>query len=258
MLQAEVGGGGRVDAGGGLQKPGYLIRDFVLTSALGVRVQISDYRGRSNLVLVFAGQAGIEFDVLRDAAKRYQDFTQQDAVVAAVFPYNSQETRLLKIWTTLTSRQRITHHQIDMHRRSREDLGRPGYVWSKVNKERLLACVRKIGRGGGPKALAPSYVMFWSILGVQVPSNNRDRLRLREIGEIVRTNRCLEGVRAFAYKGRPLRRELVAEVKYQRQMRLIPLGKQVVEPFLDLSLIYSLPSGISYMQNNIGDCAVVK
>ena len=44
MLQAEVGGAGRVDPDGGLQKPGYLIRDFVLTSALGVRVQISDYR----------------------------------------------------------------------------------------------------------------------------------------------------------------------------------------------------------------------
>ncbi len=101
MLQAEVGGGGRVDAGGGLQKPGYLIRDFVLTSALGVRVQISDYRGRSNLVLVFAGQAGIEFGVLRDAAKRYQDFTEQDAVVVAVFPYNFHETHPLKIWATL-------------------------------------------------------------------------------------------------------------------------------------------------------------
>jgi peroxiredoxin len=101
MLQAEVGGGGRVDPEEGLQKPGYLIRDFVLMSAQGGRVQISDYRGRSNLVLVFAGQAGIKFDVLRDAAKRYQDFTQQDAVVVAVFPYNSQKTRLLKIWTTL-------------------------------------------------------------------------------------------------------------------------------------------------------------
>ena len=101
MLQAEVGGGGRVDPEEGLQKPGYLIRDFVLTSALGVRMQISDYRGRSNLVLVFAGQAGIESDFLQDAAARYQDFTEQDAVIVAVFPYNSQETHLLKIWATL-------------------------------------------------------------------------------------------------------------------------------------------------------------
>ena len=84
-----------------LQKPGYLIRDFVLTSALGVRVQISDYRGRSNLVLVFAGQADIEFDVLRDAAKRYQDFTEQGAVVVVVLPYNSQETDLLRMWATM-------------------------------------------------------------------------------------------------------------------------------------------------------------
>jgi peroxiredoxin len=63
--------------------------------------RVSDYRGRSNLVLVFAGQAGIEFDFLQDAAARYQDFTEQDAVIVAVFPYNSQETHLLKIWATL-------------------------------------------------------------------------------------------------------------------------------------------------------------
>ena len=50
MLQAEVGGG-RVDPEEGLQKPGYSIRDFVLMSAQGGRVQVSDYRGRSNLVL---------------------------------------------------------------------------------------------------------------------------------------------------------------------------------------------------------------
>ena len=37
MLQAEVGGGGRVDPEEGLQKPGYLIRDFVLMSAQGGR-----------------------------------------------------------------------------------------------------------------------------------------------------------------------------------------------------------------------------
>jgi peroxiredoxin len=101
MLQAEVGGGGRVDSEEGLQKPGYLIRDFVLMSAQGGRVQVSDYRGRSNLVLVFAGQAGIESDFLRDAAGLYHNFTEQDAVIVAVFPYNSQETHLLKIWATL-------------------------------------------------------------------------------------------------------------------------------------------------------------
>ena len=129
MLQAEVGGGGRVGPKEGLQKPGYLIRDFVLTSALGVRMQISDYRGRSNLVLVFAGQAGIESDFLQDAAARYQDFTEQDAVIVAVFPCNSQETHLLKIWATLPfvgltdddGRVHRLHGAVDEH-------GRPGPV----------------------------------------------------------------------------------------------------------------------------------
>jgi hypothetical protein len=66
-----------------------------------VRVQIPDYRGRSNLVLVFAGQADMEFDVLRDAAKHYHDFTEQGAVVVVVLPYNSQETDLLRMWATM-------------------------------------------------------------------------------------------------------------------------------------------------------------
>jgi peroxiredoxin len=96
MLQAEVGGGGRVDPEEGFQKPGYVIRDFVLPSALGVRVQISDYRGRSNLVLVFAGRAVAEFDFLREVARRCRDFTEQDAVVIAVFQYTSQKAHSLK------------------------------------------------------------------------------------------------------------------------------------------------------------------
>ena len=101
MFQAEVGGAGRVDPDLGLQKPGYLIRDFILTSATGERVQISDYRGRSNLVLVFAGQAGTKLDFLQDAAKRYQDFTEQSAVVVVVFASSSQATDLLKVAATL-------------------------------------------------------------------------------------------------------------------------------------------------------------
>lgn len=101
MLQAEVGGGGRVDPEGGLQRPGYLIRDFVLTSARGKRVQISDYRGRSNLVLIFAGQAAAELDFLEEAAKQDQDLAQQEAVVITIFQYMPQQAHLLRTWAKL-------------------------------------------------------------------------------------------------------------------------------------------------------------
>jgi len=94
-------GGGKLDPEERLQKPGYLIRDFALRSAAGLRVQISDYRGRSNLVLVFAGRVVTEFDFLRDVASRLRDFTEQDVVIIAVFQYNSQKTDLLKIWAAL-------------------------------------------------------------------------------------------------------------------------------------------------------------
>jgi len=70
MLQAEVGGGARVDPNLGLQRPGYLIRDFILNSGQGKPVQISDYRGRANLVLVFCGAQHNECDFLRNITRR--------------------------------------------------------------------------------------------------------------------------------------------------------------------------------------------
>jgi peroxiredoxin len=101
MLQAEVGGGGRVDPEEGLQKPGYLVRDFALTSALGQRIQISDYRGRSNLVIVFTGDSAIELEFLQNAARRYQEITEQAAIIVAVFPHSTQDRSSAKKWDNL-------------------------------------------------------------------------------------------------------------------------------------------------------------
>ena len=54
MTQAELAGG-TIDARQASPAKGQLIRDFTLTSTLGQEISLSDYRGRSNLVLVFAG-----------------------------------------------------------------------------------------------------------------------------------------------------------------------------------------------------------
>ena len=87
MPQAEVGGGGRIDAADHLQRPGYMIRDFALHTIRGDRVQISDYRARTNLVLFFLGSSPQDRRLLQDIAKRKQDFIGQEAVVVAILPH---------------------------------------------------------------------------------------------------------------------------------------------------------------------------
>ena len=54
MTQAEIGGG-TADAPQARPAKGQLICDFTLASTGGQKISLSDYRGRSNLVLVFAG-----------------------------------------------------------------------------------------------------------------------------------------------------------------------------------------------------------
>jgi peroxiredoxin len=53
MSQAEIAGG-TVTPPNELPSKGRQLHDFELTSALGAHIQLSDYRGRSNLVLILA------------------------------------------------------------------------------------------------------------------------------------------------------------------------------------------------------------
>lgn len=98
MLQVEVGGGGRVDPEAGLQKPGYLLRDFTLTSTLGARIQLSDYRGRSNLIIVFCGDGASELDFLQSAAERREEITEKDAIVITVLQPSTQKVHPITKW----------------------------------------------------------------------------------------------------------------------------------------------------------------
>lgn len=54
MTEAEIAGG-TADAPQARPAKGQLISDFTLVSPGGQNISLSDYRGRSNLVLVFAG-----------------------------------------------------------------------------------------------------------------------------------------------------------------------------------------------------------
>jgi hypothetical protein len=68
-IQAEIGGAARIDPGAGVQRPGYMIRDFTLRSLRGEDVRISSFRGCANLVLVFSGQSDAMRGFLKEMAK---------------------------------------------------------------------------------------------------------------------------------------------------------------------------------------------
>jgi len=85
MLQAEAGGGGATAPQSRPEK-GQLIRDFTLLSTLGRHISLSDYRGRSSLVLVFAGGgAGCpDRKVLAEIAADYTHIREEQAEVLAI------------------------------------------------------------------------------------------------------------------------------------------------------------------------------
>ncbi len=94
MLQAEVGGGARIDADRRLQRPGYMIRDFIANSVDGRRIQISDYRGHTNLVLVFGGNRASTHEFLAGLAEQLQHFAEQESVIILVLPSSAAKPEL--------------------------------------------------------------------------------------------------------------------------------------------------------------------
>lgn len=91
MIQAEVGGGARVDPGDGVQRPGFMIRDFSLLSNRGENIRISSFRGQSNLVLVFPAHSDAMRSFLAEAQRYRRKFSEQDTVVVAIVPCGPEE-----------------------------------------------------------------------------------------------------------------------------------------------------------------------
>jgi len=85
MTQAELAGG-TVDAPRTSPAKRQLIRDFTLTSTLGQQISLSDYRRRSNLVLVLAGggAGSPDLEILAEAAANYARFQEEQAEVLAI------------------------------------------------------------------------------------------------------------------------------------------------------------------------------
>lgn len=94
MIQAEVGGAARVDPGAGVQRPGFMIRDFTLPSSGGSNFRMSQLRGRSNVLVVFAGQSDIMRGFLEDAARHIDEFTSLETTIVVVFPHAAEQHAL--------------------------------------------------------------------------------------------------------------------------------------------------------------------
>lgn len=85
MLQAEIGSA-KVTAVGSFPTRGHLMPDFTLSSSDGKQVSLYDYRGRSNLVLLFAGRAqdSAEDPLLSALPTHYREITDTDSEVIVV------------------------------------------------------------------------------------------------------------------------------------------------------------------------------
>lgn len=85
MLQSEIGSA-KVTAAKSFPTRGHLMPDFTLSSSCGEQVSLYDYRGRSNLVLYFAGRTEDSADgpLIRALAKRYGEIRETDSEVLVV------------------------------------------------------------------------------------------------------------------------------------------------------------------------------
>ena len=98
MTQAELAGG-MANAPQARPAKGQLIRDFTLTSTLGEPISLSDYRGRSNLVLVFAagGEDGSpDLKILAEIAADHARFLDEQTQVLAILQCSKEKAARIK------------------------------------------------------------------------------------------------------------------------------------------------------------------
>jgi peroxiredoxin len=97
MLQAEVGSA-RITEEHKYPTPGRLMRNFTLPSTDGKRISPQDYRGLSNLILIFAGDVGqiYQKEFLSGLVQRYAEIRAQDAEVLLVMACSRERAEEMK------------------------------------------------------------------------------------------------------------------------------------------------------------------
>ena len=95
MTQAEIAGG-TITPVNELPSKGHRLHDFGLSSALGKEIHLSDYRGRLNLVLIFAGDGSKTTKLLVELAREYEVIKGEDAEVIVVVRLSAERSTELK------------------------------------------------------------------------------------------------------------------------------------------------------------------
>lgn len=91
MIQAEIGGAARITPGNGVQRPGFILRDFTLASSRGENLGISSFHGRSNLVVVFPAFSSAMWEFVAEVTRNSRQFSEQDTTVFVIVPQGSEE-----------------------------------------------------------------------------------------------------------------------------------------------------------------------
>jgi len=97
MLQAEVGSA-KLTPASSYPSRGHVMWDFTLPSAEGKQVSLYDYRGRCNLVLLFAGDADNIGDekFLSTLVQHYTEIRDQDSEVLLVIACSREQAEQVK------------------------------------------------------------------------------------------------------------------------------------------------------------------
>lgn len=80
--------------GAAYPRRGQLLPPFALLSAAGRQVQLADYRGRANLVVVLAGS---ETELLRQLAARHAQILEEEAQVIAVLCGGREQAQAIRL-----------------------------------------------------------------------------------------------------------------------------------------------------------------
>ena len=116
MSQAEIAGG-TVTQPNDLPSKGRRLRDFGLVSALERFIRLSDYRGRSNLGLIFADDCSESKQLLSELARQYPQIKNERSEVLAVMQLSREQAaeakeRLELPYPVLADENGRIHHDV--------------------------------------------------------------------------------------------------------------------------------------------------
>jgi mycoredoxin-dependent peroxiredoxin len=116
MSQAEIAGG-KPTAADEVPSKGHRLRDFELMSSEGEPVRLSDYRGRSNLILILTDERREVEGLLATIGSHYEEIQNEGAEVLAIMPASREQTkttreRLNLPFRVLSDDNRHIHRQL--------------------------------------------------------------------------------------------------------------------------------------------------